>query len=370
MSEWLPGLVLPNIHMTESVNAGNYTFAPAHDPRVQEIMREDPDFALFMSRFTDAFGMSLSPMVFIVKADVPRDRLSMTTASTLRDCLSASVVPNAHARMLIWDRPLEFGFSDAFDLYPWMPGTAADGGMTAQTPAFRGYHVVREFHGQSSPLISVQGLQTKDIDWTLFNELLVRWNRRFGPGDPLWEDIALFRSLDMANAAAKIPAGRDMTEYSSGRVVANWISAFEILVHPGAEGRVGLYDVYRQLEAVKWINRDCSTASHPARAGKGTPSNRILPCWIYGELYQARNDFAHGNPVDANRLRLESGRYLHYYAAPLYRMALTGFLNLRWERPPSDEYDSGFPEPVAMWDLQPDFERALATVHKPPKSAR
>ena len=365
MSEWLPALVLPNVYMTEPVNAGSYAFAPTEDSRVQEINREDADFALFMSRFTDAFQMELRPLIFIVRADVPRDSLSMTTASTLRDCLSASVIPNSYARTLIWDRSLEFGFSDAFDLYPWMSGTGADGGMTAFTPALRAYHVVREFYGQSSPLLSVQRLRPQDIDWTLFDELLVRWHGRFGTETPRWDDIALFRSLDMANAAAKIPAGRDMTEYSTGRVVANWISAFEILVHPGPEGRVGLLDVYRHLESVNWTNKDCIEKRHPARAPKGHQHDRNLACWIYGELYQARNDFAHGNPVDASRLCLPNGRYLHYYAAPLYRMALTSFLSLKWSKPKSQEINSGFPEPVAVWDLQPDLERALATIHKP-----
>ena len=195
----------------------------------------------------------------------------------------------------------------------------------------------------------------------------MRWKRRFEAEVPEWSDIALFRSLDMANAAAKIPAGRDMTEYSSGRVVANWISAFEILNHPGDEGSVGLYDVYRQLEGVHWTNRDCMAPIHPSHQGRQTPQNRILACWLYGELYKARNAFAHGNPVDANRLRLESGRYLHYFAAPLYRLALTAFLNLQWARPPSDEIDTAFPEAVDLWDPQRDMERALTTYNKPPR---
>lgn len=370
MSEWLPGLVLPNINMTEPVEAGNFAFAPWHDPRVKEIVREDADFALFMERFTDAFGMALRPLVFIVHSRIPREGLSVSTASTLRDCLSSSVIPLSYARTLIWDRALEFGFSDTFDLYPWMPGQGGDGGMTAFTPALRAYHIVREFHGQSSPLLSISNLRLNDIDWTLFKELLARWPGRFESAEPEWADIALFRSLDMANSAAKIPAGRDMTEYSSGRAVASWISAFEILVHPGPEGRVGLFDVYRLLESVQWTNRDCSVPVHPAHVPRGQPQDRILACWIYGELYKARNDFVHGNPVDANRLQLQSGRYLHYYAAPLYRMALTAFLNLRWTTPSSDEMDTGFPDPVDMWDHQTDLERALATIHKQPRSTR
>jgi hypothetical protein len=168
-----------------------------------------------------------------------------------------------------------------------MPGNANDGGMTALTPALRAYHVVSEFHGQSSPLLSVSHLRLNDIDWTLF----------------------------------------------------------------------------------RWANSDCTSPTHPTHPARKPPQNRILACWIYGELYKARNDFAHGNPVDANRLRLESGRYLHYYASPLYRMALTGFLNLGFTHPPNEEIDTGFPEAHDLWDPQEDFERALATVHRPPRNS-
>jgi hypothetical protein len=367
MPDWLPALVMPNINMEEPVEAGELLFAPWHDSRVQEVFKVDTDFTDFMQRFTDAFGMVLRPLILLVRSDIPRERLNMSMAVTLRDALSMSVIPGAYANTLIWDRALESGYSDAFDFFPWMPGAENDGGMTALTPAQRAYHVVKEFHGQSSPLLSISSLRLKDIDWTLFNELVVRWRRKFSAAEPEWADLALFRSLDMANAAAKIPAGRDMTEYSSGRVVTNWISAFEVLIHPGPEKKVGIFDVYRHFEAVKWTNKDCMSPTHPAYSAGKAAQDRILACWIYGELFHARNDFAHGNPVDANRLRLQSGRYLHYYAAPLYRMALTGFLNLRYEKHQDKEIDTAFPNPVDLWDPQTDIERALATIHRPPK---
>lgn len=367
MPEWLPALVMPNIHMEEPIEVGELLFAPWHDSRVQEVLRVDTGFAAFMQRFTDAFGMVLKPLILLVRSDIPRERLNMSLAVTLRDALSMSVIPRAYARTLIWDRNLEFGYSDSFDFYPWMPGTENNGGMTALTPAYRAYHIVSEFHGQSSPLLSISSLCLKDIDWTLFNELVVRWRRKFSSAEPERADIALFRSLDMANAAAKIPAGRDMTEYSAGRTVMNWISAFEVLIHPGPEKKIGIFDVYRHFEAIKWTNKDCMSPTHPAYSASRPPQDRILACRIYGELFHARNDFAHGNPVDSSRLRLPSGRYLHYYAAPLYRMALTGFLNLRYRKAPHNEIDTAFPDSIDLWDPQTDIERALATIDRQPK---
>jgi hypothetical protein len=51
---------------------------------------------------------------------------------------------------------------------------------------------------------------------------VVRWKRKFSATEPEWADVALFRSLDMANAAAKIPAGRDMTEYYGEAADCGW----------------------------------------------------------------------------------------------------------------------------------------------------
>jgi hypothetical protein len=140
-----------------------------------------------------------------------------------------------------------------------------------------------------------------------------------------------------------------------------------VLIHPGPEKKVGILDVYKHLEAIKWKNADTISATHPAYPAGRAAQDRILACWIYGELFRARNDFAHGNPVDANRLKLPSGRYLHYYAAPLYRMALAGFLELKYKRHTDELIDTGFPEPVDLWDPQTDIERALATIHRTPR---
>jgi hypothetical protein len=100
-----------------------------------------------------------------------------------------------------------------------------------------------------------------------------------------------------------------------------------------------------------------------------------LPCWIYGELYKARNDFLHGNRITAERLTVRpSNRSLYIYAAPLYRLALTGFLNLRFDRPiPSqddtaafaayinDRMDFRFPSPISRPLHPPFFTRKSST---------
>jgi hypothetical protein len=65
---------------------------------------------------------------------------------------------------------------------------------------------------------------------------------------------------------------------------------------------------------------------------KQTKKNFIF--WLYDKIYDVRCDFLHGNPVKPGRLKLDrSKRALFDYAAPLYRLALTGFLPLSWNKP-------------------------------------
>src|ERR1700722_9074718 len=126
MPDWLPALVMPNINMEEPIEAGDLLFAPWHDSRVQEVFKTDHDLTEFMQRFTDAFGMVLQPLILLVRSDIPRERLNMSMAVTIRDALSMSVIPHAYANTLILDRALELGYSVALDFYPWMPGNAND----------------------------------------------------------------------------------------------------------------------------------------------------------------------------------------------------------------------------------------------------
>jgi hypothetical protein len=59
----------------------------------------------------------------------------------------------------------------------------------------------------------------------------------------------------------------------------------------------------------------------------------VRPAWLYGELYQARCDFLHGNPVRTRALTPGNLKTSLFWLAPcLYRLALTGFLGLSFKR--------------------------------------
>jgi hypothetical protein len=373
MANWLPVFVLPNINLKEPIEAKMAALADHSDSRVQQILRQIPMLAQFVQKFTDPFGVSLRPVMLILRDDAPKTFFTPDAMASFRDALAMSVVPLSRAKSIIWKRSFATYYSDWYDFYPWMLNTNHQH-LVCHTPALAGLHVVSQFNGQCIPGLSPVVLDTTDIDHVLLQALMKRWHRRYATKRKRWADVALFRSLNMAVAASKMPAGVDVTLFDLGRSVSLWVSAFEILAHPKTSlSNVGL--VYSLLERAAWQNNDLVRRRYRAfmtknKAKQKSAPLRSLPCWLYGEIYHARNDFLHGNPIRENRLRAKkTGRALFPYPAMLYRMALAAFLPLPGTLtvpPVSDQkaYDTYIKKFFELFSEQRDIEKAIRTVRK------
>jgi hypothetical protein len=211
--------------------------------------------------------------------------------------------------------------------------------------------------------LSPHTLNKSDVDLLLLPELLKRWERCFSTDTPSVADERLFRSLNMANAAAKLPAGADTNLYDTLRSVALWAIAFEIL-RPAK--REAYKHVYQDLGNITWNLTECSEKKYTV-FGETPDTLHSLPAWLFGEINRLRNDTLHGNPVPPGRLIVPPGKQaISMYAAPLYRMMLVAYLDLKlaprkptgglttYENYRQDMYDSG--------QYQRDIEAGLATV--------
>jgi hypothetical protein len=125
------------------------------------------------------------------------------------------------------------------------------------------------------------------------------------------------------------------------------VSAFEILTHPRTS-KAGLSTLYPMLEGISFCEREVARRRYapysPGKKKKAKEPRRSLPCWIYGKLYGARNDFLHGNPVSLKTLSPKGAKDGLFWLAPsLYRLALTSFLKLSVDHHLpywlSDDYD-------------------------------
>lgn len=99
---------------------------------------------------------------------------------------------------------------------------------------------------------------------------------------------------------------------------------------------------------------------------------RTLASWLYQVLYECRNDFLHGNPVERSNFFLATPqRTIFEYAAPLYRIALTAFLPLAYGVPMPSADDAGafgayIADRMDFMGPQKNAEEALLTAARPP----
>ncbi len=368
MTDWEPVFVLPNIKLAESIDAKLAVLAAIDDGRVASLRQSQPTFDSFISRFTDAFGEKLAPTVLLVRADA-LETFGIEALSSFRDAIAIATV--AYNRALELKSPRKGGrvlFGNAFAFYPWMTDRN-DEYLICRTLGIGGLHDVTAFRGQSSPELFCSCLDLSDVDVPLLDELLDRWRRCYGEPARSWCDIALFRSLNMAHNASLLPAASDETFYDVGRLISLWISAFEILVHPGGDGKANRDKVFDLLERINWEDSRCAEKRFPTGRQQG---HRSLASWLYQSLYDRRNDFLHGNPVKPSALQLrEFGPNLFCYAAQLYRMALTAFLPLALRADiPSASDTEAFAEYTAegitFSDYQQAYEDALLTAQPSP----
>ena len=360
MTGWEPHAVLANCPLFEAIEAGSAAFVPPDDPRIRAINAEHPKHGDFLNRFSDAFGEKVRPTVLLLRTSAPDSYRTVNAIASMRDVLSASVVPLARARRICVGQGLDVCFSTAFEFYPWMIGKDYED-LIMYTPSTHGFHDVEDFNGQPSPEVhAVVDLSKQDLDGLVWEALTERWRGAYATATPT--DESLMRSLNMAYHASLLPANQDTRHFDYGRQIALWVSAFEILAHPGSDP-VDRWAVCRSLDSAHWTMHE--NKRKDVRVGKKRGPSLTLPSWLYLRLNSIRNDYLHGNAVDSGTLQVPGiGRILADFAAPLYRMALTAFLGLGPKGLASAASPEQRREARAWRDSSRPFEEAVARLHR------
>lgn len=327
LSEWIPILVMPNLRLREPVGDRDIVITPVDDKRVLRAVEEQPRVGIFLDCFTDAFGHSVHPSVLLIRRKANEAYRDINAIAGFRDLLAMSAIPNARALQITHGGAMGLPvWAETFSIYPWMVDRHGSD-LIGRSPAMLGSHQVEGFHGQIDAGLPQYTLEPYGLDRPLFEETLLRWHRRFSGDESSWEDRALFRSLNMARAAMLMPGGPEFSFYDVGRLLTLWISAFEILLHPGPRGRVGEKQVLDVLDKADWLNQFCADLHVRVKIGKLT-SERVIASDICHRVYVLRNDFLHGNEVTAEQLAINEVPLL-LLASSLFRVALATFLNLR-----------------------------------------
>lgn len=330
MDDWRPLLVLPNLDMRGTIECDFAALVSPVDDRVEKLRNDHPTLTEFLAKFSGQFQQQYWPALLILRSNAPDTCRTAEAVTAFRDLVSLSVVPGARAKRLRFDRGEPLVYSTAFQFYPWMIDKNYED-LIMTNPSSLSTHLLSEFQGQSFPEQAQVSLMARDIDMPLAKVLLDRWVTRFAQASQEWSNRALFRSLSMANEAAQIPALVASTFYDVGRTLALWVSAFEIVAHPGGTGKSNFSTVADMIEKVKWLNSALAAPTHPV-GNKGAITQRPLATWVYKKIYDLRNDYLHGNDVAGSSLML-NGKPIIDFAACLYRLGLTGFLDLEFNEP-------------------------------------
>ena len=311
---WSSIALLANVELIDPIETKYAAFAPTGDPRVHNFNEAHPNHAIFLSRFTDAFGKPVCPTVLLVSSSAPNNYQSYNAIASFRDILSVSVIPRARARYIQSINNSRIYYSNAFDFYPWMLNKDNDQ-LVSFTPAMGGLQEIINFNGQASPETHYTPLANSQVDKHLFDGLINHWYAAYNDEKTSWPNTKLMRSLNMSYHATQSPGDQVVTVYDYGRVMALWVSALEILVHPGkvVKSKKLFELVCKLFDTDIWEDNRCKEISRT----------------LYEKIYKCRNDFLHGNRIDIKQYQtLMTFDSLYGVAACLYRMALISFLDL------------------------------------------
>jgi hypothetical protein len=165
------------------------------------------------------------------------------------------------------------------------------------------------------------------VDTPLLKRLLICWRRHYLQHRQRRLLRRLFRSLEVAFHAAMFPADGLTGVNDIGTRIALWVSAFEVLCHPGTRN-VNKRDVQAVLRSVAFGDRTLNAERYTVSYMR-TKYRATLVEALYDDLYAARNFFLHGMPVTGSTLHYRaSARYVSLVrvAPVLYALALLTFL--------------------------------------------
>jgi hypothetical protein len=159
---WWPMFALPNVHTTFPIEVDGFALVPPDDFRIKAITKKQPRFGSFMKKFKTEFGVPVQPSTIIWRRDRPNTYRTISAISGFRDLVSMSVIPLSWAKSHRFGHSLGVMYSDAFAVYPWMVDNRGEGLIT-RTQTMLGYHEVKRLHGQTTPALSPQTLDKRDV---------------------------------------------------------------------------------------------------------------------------------------------------------------------------------------------------------------
>jgi hypothetical protein len=262
---WKLLFVLPHAAFGEPIESEYLALVRLEDSRLEDLCRQHATVARLVENSSDQFKRKIAPSALLLRSDAPKSVLDYYAVASFRNLVALSSVIYAWTKQLAGgcaNYPL---WSDYLDLYPFAP-TKDYRRLMAQTVASCEVDKADEFCGQRAAHLPTADRLFFGVDNVVLDACLQRWRRRFVIGRKEWKTRALFRSLEIACQAARMPAvgTREPTIHDAGVGISLWVSALEIL-RQRRDDRANLLTVVTLMKGSGWRDRSLRAARYVIR---------------------------------------------------------------------------------------------------------
>lgn len=345
-AEWDLFLILPNLNprVPSPFRTKYLCLCSGKDPLVESVVDSAANRTglAMLRQYRTWFGKSYVPGCLLVQVDAPDAVRFREALRSFRNVCALASVTHAFARKLTgaqWGATYTDFFVVAAHIADKMGWIGKVDGVVGGTN-----DEVDRFRGLCNGQIDLPDAFTIDVDGVLFNRLTKAWEAQYVAGPNNDAFLRLFRSLEVAFHAAQFPSDGLTSIHDAGTRIGLWVSAFEVLCHPGTNARVNKRVVHDFLNKATLSNESLSALKYDLRH-KGQIYQVSQLGVIYEQLYEARNAFMHGNPVTGQQLffNQDTNRpHLFALAALLYNVALRVFTEPWFPSDEDDERDDFF----------------------------
>lgn len=322
---------------TEGLTLGcrGIAVVPPNDPRVTAIATREPSAARLLQSFRDLTGQPYHPAVLIAESKLLR-RINRDESAIVafRNALALSIILKERAKAIKNGSSVGPTWSDFFDAFPITIGRR--GRLLTLSPAVQGVWL-DDTKPISAPAPYLPHFeQIPSWDHYLWDSLGKLWTKFYSyprPNDHLGHRV--FRSLELAYQACATPIKNQGSLHDYGVMVALWVSALEVLAHPG-KGNVTPEHVINLIGSYQWSGRMLNGPWYDVFVNKGEYIKGKFVQAAYRHLYDFRSKFLHGDRVTERLIRpFPRRRWISVIdVAPfLYRTALVETLRQEFPLP-------------------------------------
>ena len=349
--DWKLLFALPNLELNSPFESKFLSIVPYKDERISEMLSTSTASSKLLKGFKTHYGTKVDPSAIIRRVGHPKSLKDYNFILSFRNIFAICSLIKAWIGFSSNNSMISPAYSDYFNFYPVQPSVNDDAFIIA-SGALGSYGDPKEFNGQPSPYIG-NSLIPPNPDEDLIVPLLQRWEEMIKGKDKNKSNRNLFRSMEIAYMAMSVPGTQRPTINEFGARIALWVSAFEVLFHPGKDQKVNFSIVANELGKYQLDRSRLRKKSYKLKYKINTKRKGNIIQTLLEKLYDSRNDFLHGNPFKSKQIfaKFRNNKISLIATAPLlYRVALSVFLDLVYPKSSSSEFNSKKFSSFLLWE--------------------